>query len=65
MIWQKKNPPPPHTHTQRGWGANKIFDSTSTKTAISVSKEPTLTKFQNNIDTTLRRKGGVKTEKYF
>ena len=50
---------PPLHH---GWGAKKIFDSTTSKTVISVSKEPTLTKFQNNIDIALRRKGGVKTE---
>ena len=36
---------PPH----QGWGAKKIFDSRTSKTAISVSKEPALTKFQNNI----------------
>ena len=30
-------------------GAKKIFDSRTSKTAISVSKEPTLTKFQNNV----------------
>ena len=42
MIWQKECPTP--------WlGAKKIFDYRTSKTAISVSKEPTLTKFQNNI----------------
>ena len=42
MIWQKKCP-------HHGWGAKEIFDYRTSKTLISVSKEPTLTKFQNNI----------------
>ena len=42
MILPKKCLPP--------WlGAKKIFDSRTSKTAISVFKESTLTKFQNNI----------------
>ena len=36
---------PPH----HGWGAKNFFDSRTSKTVISVFKEPTLTKFQNNI----------------
>ena len=44
MIWQKKCPLLHH-----GWEAKKIYDSRTSKMAISVSKEPTLTKFQNNI----------------
>ena len=52
MIWPKKCLPP----TPHGWGAKNIFDSTTSKTAISVSKEPTLTKFKNNIDISPKEK---------
>ena len=45
-----------------GWGTKKIFDSRTSKTAISVFKEPTLIKFQNNIISNPKEKRGVKTE---
>ena len=42
MNWPQKCP-------HHGLGVKKSFDSRTSKTAISVSKEPTLTKFRNNI----------------
>ena len=42
MIWPKNAP-------YHGWEANKIFHYKTSKTAISVPKEPTLTKSQSNI----------------
>ena len=58
MIWPKTVP-------HHGWGAKKIFDYRTSKTAISVSKEPTLTKFQNNkiINPKEKRRGKNRTFK--
>ena len=42
MIWPKNAP-------YHDWEAKKIFRYKTFKTAISMSKEPTLTKFQNSI----------------